>query len=150
MEWHLDYPNFNYWDRVTKIYIGSVFTDEITAPALDYLDNMSWIIDPRDDIIAMSNIGSFYDPVAGKLYVTFEKQRSFLGKPWEIRTSHEDIHTNGWASGTTWQSFNDAGNGYNVVNRYANFTPVSPGQDLYVAVRMTERSTFTQIKIKTA
>ena len=106
-EWYADYPNTTYWDRVTRFYISAIAEPEATAPSTTYLDNFTFVRDDRDDQVAVSNLGAFYDPDGGMLYVTWQRNSGLRGKHWKVVVGSKDLHTNGLASGMEWQSVDD-------------------------------------------
>lgn len=146
MEWHLDYPNATYWDRVTRFYLATLSQTSATEPVTEYMDDMRWVTATDDDVVAIPNIGGFYDPVLQKLYVTFEKNHDWLnGKTWQVYVSTSDMHVNGLGAGALWQSI--AGIDYANVSFYE--TLATPGAPIYVAAKTSDRSTFAQILLET-
>lgn len=149
-DWYLESGAATYWDRVTRFYIEVV--DEPTGssvPIVNYVDRLQWSDDDRDDMIAVSNLAAFYDPSVGKLYVAWQINTDQDYKTWEIRTSYNDIHTNGLASATVWTTVTANDTGSPCLAAYETISDPG-GQPLYISIRNTDRSTFTQIKIETA
>ena len=147
MEWHLDYPNATYWDRVTRFYVATLSNSGATIPQTEFMDDMRWATATDDDCVAVSNLGGFYDPALDKLYVTFEKNHDWKdGKTWQVYVSTVDMHVNGLGAGTLWQSI--AGIDYPMVSIYE--TLADPGAaTIYVAVKTSDRSTFAQMTLST-
>ena len=145
-EWYADYPNTTYWDRVTRFYISAVGEPEAAVPSTSYLDDFTFVLDDRDDQVAVANLGAFYDPDRGMLYVTWQRNSGMRGKHWEVVVGSKDLHTNGLTSGKEWQSVDDNDPNYHVMSAYAPLAGTAP-DTLYIAVHPHDRPTFAQIAV---
>jgi len=149
MEWHLDYPNATYWDRVTRFYVATLWQPSATEPVVEYMDDMRWVSATDDDCVAVSNMGGFYDPALQKLFISWEKNHDwFNGKTWQVYVSTSDMHVNGLGAGTLWQSI--AGVDYACASVYETLADTFGDAPIYVAIKPSDRSTFAQIELATA
>jgi hypothetical protein len=145
-EWYADYPNATYWDRVTRFYVMALSQPDATVPSTSYLDDFTFVRDDRDDQVAVSNLGAFYDPDGRMLYVTWQRNSGLRGKHWKVVVGSKDLHTNGLTSGTEWQSVDDSDPNYHVMSAYAPLAGTVP-DTLYIAVHPHDRPTFAQIAV---
>ena len=145
-EWYADYPNTTYWDRVTRFYISAIGEPEATAPSTSYLDDFTFVLDDRDDQVAVANLGAFYDPEGSMLYVTWQRNSAMKGRHWKVVVGSKDLHTNGLPSGTEWQTVDDNDPNLHIMSAYAKLAGSVP-DTLYIAVRPHDRSTFGQIAV---
>jgi len=147
-EWYAD-TGATYWDRVTRFYIATIGQNNATEPVVEYVDDLKWVSATSDDVVAVANMGGYYDPALQKLYITWEKNHDwFDGKTWQVYVSTSDMHVNGLGAGSLWQSI--AGIDYACASIYETLTDTFGDAPIYVAVKTSDRSTFAQIMLETA
>jgi len=149
LDWASDHPRTTYWDRVTRFYIGVWGQAGAVAPVTTYMDDFRFFDDARDDQVAVSNIGGYFDPQLNDLFVTWQRNSAMINKQWEIRVAYADLHNGGLSTGTVWKTVQDSGDGYHVMSAYGRLDGTN-GRPLFVSVRPTDRSTFAQIMLPTA
>jgi hypothetical protein len=142
LEWFADYPNTTYWDRVTRFYVSS-YGPGAPAPVSVRLDDFRFVQDDQADQVAIANLGAFFDPSTGMLFVTWERNGQMLGKSWEVHVGTVDQYANGRAP--RWMAVPDGDINYKCMSAYGPW--IGGGDRIFIAVRPHDRETFAQIDV---